>query len=130
MIPAFRAAYALHRVAFTNQFPPSTSTNLVVTTMASSAHPTFPSRPYGTNLGKLPDRSLGAFGSSITAQQREAQRLERERERLDKERIEREGQAQLTQEQQEEIREAVRDSMTFQRKGADSGRYDIRRIDG
>ena len=86
--------------------------------MASSAHPTFPSRPYGTNLGKLPDRSLGAFGSSTTVQQREAQRLERERERLEKERIEREGQAQLTQEQQEEIREAVSVSLTLKlRKG-------------
>lgn len=47
------------------------------------------------------------FGASTTAQQREAQRQERERERLEKERIEREEQNQLTEEQREEIREAV-----------------------
>ena len=80
---------------------------------SSAAHPSFPSRPYGTNLGKLPDRTIGAaFGASTTQQQqREAQRLERERERLEKERIEREGQnqlAELTEEQREEINEAVR----------------------
>ncbi|MCJ1226671.1 Calcium-binding component of the spindle pole body (SPB) half-bridge [Toensbergia leucococca] len=75
--------------------------------MASSAHPAFPSRPYGTNLGKLPDRSsAAAFGASTTQQQREAQRLERDRERQEKERLEREEQNKLTQEQQEEIREA------------------------
>ena len=79
---------------------------------SSTAHPSFPSRPYGTNLGKLPDRTIGAaFGASTTQQQREAQRLERERERVEKERIEREGQnqlAELTEEQREEINEAVR----------------------
>lgn len=76
--------------------------------MASSAHPSFPSRSYGANLGKLPDRSLGvAFGASSTQQQRENQRLERERERLEKERIEREEQNQLTEEQKAEIKEAV-----------------------
>ena len=78
--------------------------------MASSAHPTFPTRPYSSNHGKLPDRSSMnmPFGASTTAQQREAQRQERERERLEKERIEREEQNQLTEEQREEIREAVR----------------------
>ena len=78
--------------------------------MASSAHPTtFPSRPYGSNLGKLPDRSLGAtFGASTTQQQRENARLEREREKLERERLEREEQNQLTEEQREEIKEAVR----------------------
>ena len=76
--------------------------------MASSAHPSFPSRSYGTNLGKLPDRSLGAaFGASSTQQQRERERQEKERERLEKERIEREEQNQLTEEQREEIKEAV-----------------------
>ncbi|KAL9043513.1 MAG: hypothetical protein Q9214_003306 [Letrouitia sp. 1 TL-2023] len=75
--------------------------------MASSAHPSFPSRSFGGNLGKLPDRSLGGtFGASTSQQQRENQRLERERERLEKERLEREEQNQLTEEQREEIKEA------------------------
>ena len=77
--------------------------------MASSSHPTFPSRPYASNLSKLPDRSLGtAFGASSTQQQRENARLEREREKLERERMEREEQNQLTEEQREEIKEAVR----------------------
>ena len=76
--------------------------------MASSSHPSFPSRPYTSNLGKLPDRTLGApFGASSTQQQRENARLERERERAEKERLEREEQNQLTEEQREEIKEAV-----------------------
>ena len=76
--------------------------------MASSAHPAFPSRQYGNNLGKLPDRSMGtAFGTATATQQRENQRLERERERAEKERLEREEQNQLTEEQREEIKEAV-----------------------
>ncbi|KAL9579378.1 MAG: hypothetical protein Q9212_005144 [Teloschistes hypoglaucus] len=75
--------------------------------MASTAHPVFPSRSYGNNLGKLPDRSMApAFGASSSQQQRENQRLERERERLEKERLEREEQNQLSEEQREEIREA------------------------
>ena len=76
--------------------------------MASASHPSFPSRPYASNLGKLPDRTLGApFGASTTQQQRENARLERERERAEKERLEREEQNQLTEEQREEIKEAV-----------------------
>ena len=75
--------------------------------MASSSHPSFPPRSYGGNLGKLPDRSLGAAFGSSTQQQREKERQERERERLEKERIEREDQSQLTEEQREEIKEAV-----------------------
>ena len=76
--------------------------------MASSSHPSFPSRPYTSNLGKLPDRTLGApFGASTSQQQRENARLERERERAEKERLEREEQNQLTEEQREEIKEAV-----------------------
>lgn len=47
------------------------------------------------------------FGASTTQQQRENARLERERERLEKERLEREEQDQLTEEQREEIKEAV-----------------------
>ncbi|KAL6717431.1 Calcium-binding component of the spindle pole body (SPB) half-bridge [Lecanora helva] len=75
--------------------------------MASSTHPTFPSRQYGSNLGKLPDRSLGAtFGASTTQQQRENARQEREREKMERERLEREEQNQLTEEQREEIKEA------------------------
>ncbi|MCJ1375046.1 Calcium-binding component of the spindle pole body (SPB) half-bridge [Loxospora ochrophaea] len=77
---------------------------------SSSAHPSFPSKPYGSAYSKLPDRSLGAFGASTAQQQqREAQRQERERERLERERMEREGQSQLaelTEEQREEINEA------------------------
>jgi len=76
--------------------------------MASSAHPSFPSRQYGSNLGKLPDRSLGTtFGASTAQQKREHERAERERERLERDRIEREEQNQLTEEQKEEIKEAV-----------------------
>ena len=82
--------------------------------MASSSHPSFPSRSYGGNLGKLPDRSLGAaFGSST-------QRQERERERLEKERIEREEQNQLTEEQREEIKEAVRSCLMVPREFLDN----------
>ena len=78
--------------------------------MASSAHSAFPTRAYGTNqLGKLPDRSLGgAFGASTTQQARDAQRKESERERAEKERAERERLNALTEEQREEIKEAVR----------------------
>lgn len=79
---------------------------------SSSAHPSFPSRPYASTLGKLPDRTGGVapFGSSTTQAHRDAQRQERERERAERERIEREGQkqlAELTEEQREEINEAV-----------------------
>jgi hypothetical protein len=76
--------------------------------MASSAHPSFPLRSHGQNLGKAPDRPFtAAFGASTTQQQRDNQRLERERERLEKERLEREEQNQLTEEQRAEIQEAV-----------------------
>lgn len=91
--------------------PSSTSvaTPSTISSMASSAHPTFPTRPYASNLGKLPDRALGGtFGASTTQQQRENARLERERDKLEKERMEREEQNQLTEEQREEIKEAVR----------------------
>ena len=71
---------------------------------ATAAHSAF-----GRNFkNALPDRST-AFGAS-NVQQRDTQRSDRERERLEKERIEREGQEQmeqLTQEQREEIDEAV-----------------------
>lgn len=73
---------------------------------SSSAHPPFGGRAYGTSsttLGKLPDRSAAS---------REAQRLERERA-AERERLEREAAvgnnsfAELTEEQREEINEAV-----------------------
>jgi len=83
----------------------------LIPAMASSAHPAFPSRSYASNLGKLPDRSLGTtFGASTTQQQRENARQEREREKLERERLEREEQNRLTEEQREEIKEAVRRS--------------------
>ena len=76
--------------------------------MASSSHPTFLSRQHGTSLGKLPDRTRDtAFGEMSAAQKRETQRLEREREKAERERLEREEQNQLTEEQREEIKEAV-----------------------
>lgn len=65
--------------------------------MASSQHPSFPSRQFG----KLPERSQ--FGAASLAQQREKDRVEKER----REREEREEQNQLTEEQREEIKEAV-----------------------
>lgn len=64
----------------------------------------YPSRQFGSNHGKGPERSLATFGASSSQQQRESQR---ERERLEKERMEREEQNQLTEEQKEEIKEAV-----------------------
>ena len=74
-----------------------------------STKPAFPSRSYG----KLPDRGLSAshqqapFGTSTTQQARENARLEREREKAEKERLEREELGSLSEEQREEIREAV-----------------------
>lgn len=97
--------------------------------MASAHHSM---RPYISALGKQPERAgglgglggggggLGTTGSATfgasTSQQaaREAARLERERERererVERERLEREGQSglsELTEEQREEINEAV-----------------------
>ena len=81
------------------------------TMASSSAHPAFPRQSFNANLSKLPDRSLStAFGAASTVQAREAQRIERDRERQERERLEREGQDhmnQLTEEQKEEINEAV-----------------------
>lgn len=79
--------------------------------MTPAVQPSFPPRSFNA-LGKLPDRTAaGGFGAQMSAQQREAQRQERERERIEKERLERESQDQmnqLTEEQKEEINEAVR----------------------
>jgi len=83
--------------------------------MASTAHPSFPSRPYSSTLhSKLPERSAPTGFSAAST--REAARLERERQ--ERERAQREAQAQsaagssnplhtLTDEQREEINEAV-----------------------
>ena len=87
---------------------------------SASNHPAFPTRSFPSNLhSKLPERSLAsntAFGTS-SHQPREGTRLERERldrersERGQRERQERETQnqpmAELTEEQREEINEAV-----------------------
>ncbi len=76
--------------------------------MASAAHPSFPQRPYSSVHGKLPDRNANAFGVSHPAA-RDIGRSERERQ--DRERAQRESAAgatpQVTEEQREEINEAV-----------------------
>ncbi len=69
--------------------------------MASSTHPSFPSRQYGSTT----------FGASTAQQKREHERVERERERLERERVEREKQDLLTEEQREEIKEAVSNNL-------------------
>jgi hypothetical protein len=91
----------------------------------SQTHPAFPSRPYGSSTlhtsSKLPDRSSGAplaFGaSSHTHNAREAARQERERQERDRAQQAQQQQqagtsaagvmAQLTDEQRDEINEAV-----------------------
>ncbi|KAI9806070.1 MAG: Calcium-binding component of the spindle pole body (SPB) half-bridge [Piccolia ochrophora] len=76
---------------------------------SSSAHPSFqPRGSYPTALSKLPDRTPG-FNPAGGHQSRDSQRQERERERAERERLQREGrerQAELTEEQREEINEA------------------------
>ena len=72
--------------------------------MATGAHSSF-SRNF---KGTLPDRST--FGMSTNPQQRDVHRADRERERQERERLERESAEQLerlSQEQREEIDEAV-----------------------
>ena len=75
----------------------------------ATQNPTFPSRASyaGGNLGKLPDRSAQPFGTSTSQQARESARLERERERQEQERRAQEELDNLSEEQREEIREAV-----------------------
>lgn len=74
--------------------------------MASSAAlPAFPSRNYASGLGGLPDRGArgSTFGHTAATRQRESQQQERER-------LERESQdhmKQLSEEQKDEINEAV-----------------------
>ena len=100
----------------------------------SSQHPPFPSRPYTSGLGRTGGQSAfqstpynthtpfntagsttavaGLGGTGPTQQQREAQRLERERhERAERERREAEERGvleALSEEQREEVDEAVR----------------------
>lgn len=82
--------------------------------MASTAppHPTFPSRPYSGNFqGKLPERNGPAFGTSSHNANRDSARVERERQ--ERERAQRDAAAptnsyNITDEQRDEINEAVR----------------------
>ncbi|KAG8531061.1 uncharacterized protein KY384_004418 [Bacidia gigantensis] len=74
-------------------------------------NPAFPSRYGASNLGKLPDRSVQPFGTSTQQQTRETARQEREREKQEQERREREQMENLSEEQREEIREAVRPTL-------------------
>lgn len=73
---------------------------------SSAAHPAFPSR--SNAFGKLPERPMTTFGTSTNQQRGDFQRAERERERIERESREREEQNQLSEEQKEEIKEAVR----------------------
>lgn len=104
------------------------------TTMATStSHPPFPSRPYTSGLGRAGGQSAfgntpynaqhtpygappsaqnaGGYSAGPTQQQKEAQRLERERhERAERERREAEERGMLdalSDEQREEVNEAV-----------------------
>jgi centrin-3 len=90
---------------------------------ASQPHPAFPSRPYASTLhgtSKLPERNapLGFGASSHTHTAREAARLERERQERERAAAQQQQQqaatnagagsmAQLTDEQRDEINEAV-----------------------
>lgn len=91
--------------------------------MASTSHPSFPSRPYSStiNTGKLPERTHPT-GFSVSAHPAsQAARLERERQ--ERERVQREREAaasgpapsnplsNLTDEQREEVNEAVSRSL-------------------
>merc|ERR1712144_157933 len=82
-------------------------------TMASTAHPSFPQRPYSSTLhGKLPERNANAFGGSAHPAGRESARGDRERQ--DRERGQQQQQReskepevpQVSDEQREEINEA------------------------
>jgi len=87
----------------------------------SQTHPAFPSRPYSSTLhtsSKLPDRSapLGFGASSHTHTAREAARQERERQERERSAAHQaettsaasNTMAQLTDEQRDEVNEAVR----------------------
>ena len=66
------------------------------------------SKPYNTHQGPLADRAKSAvFGGPTGAQQREAQKLERERLEKQRQREAQDLMNQLTEEQREEINEAV-----------------------
>ncbi len=61
----------------------------------------FAPRKYSSQPGNAPDKSLGSTFGAFRAQQK------RDHERAERERVEREEQNQLTEEQREEIKEAV-----------------------
>ena len=77
----------------------------------------FPTRPYSTGLGRttgaVTGSGGGAFGSNAAAsaqQQQQQQQRERERERVEQDRLDRIGHNQiseLSEEQREEVNEAV-----------------------
>ncbi|XMA15309.1 hypothetical protein WAI453_008100 [Rhynchosporium graminicola] len=72
--------------------------------MASTAHPSFPQRPYSSTLhGKLPDRQGNAFGGSSHPAGRDVGRGERERAQRENKEPE---VPPVTDEQREEINEA------------------------
>ena len=76
--------------------------------MASASFPRAFNPQFG---GGLPDRSKSAAFGATQPRDSQRQERERERERLERERIEKEGQdnmERLTEEQKEEINEAVR----------------------
>jgi hypothetical protein len=109
---------------------------------ASTSHPPFPNRPYTSGLGRTGGQSAfqstpynaqtpfnasaqnpgglgtaGASSAATTQQQREAQRLDRERQdRQERERREAEDRGvleSLSEEQREEVNEAVRNIVCF-----------------
>ncbi|KAH7342989.1 putative Centrin-3 [Rhexocercosporidium sp. MPI-PUGE-AT-0058] len=72
--------------------------------MASTAHPSFPQRPYSSTLhGKLPDRPANAFGGSSHPAGRDAARADRERAQRENKEPE---VLPITDDQKEEINEA------------------------
>ncbi|RFU24918.1 hypothetical protein B7463_g11420, partial [Scytalidium lignicola] len=84
--------------------------------MASTSHPSFPARPYGSTIGKLPERNHPT-GFSVSAHPTsQAARLERERQERERAQREREAVASgsapsnplnnLSDEQREEVNEA------------------------
>ncbi|KAG4431801.1 hypothetical protein IFR05_012722, partial [Cadophora sp. M221] len=72
--------------------------------MASTAHPSFPQRPYSSTVhGKLPERAANAFGGSSHPAGRDAARAERERAQRENKEPEIPP---VTDDQKEEINEA------------------------
>ncbi|KAK0124254.1 Calcium-binding component of the spindle pole body (SPB) half-bridge [Cadophora gregata] len=75
--------------------------------MASTAHPSFPQRPYSSTLhGKLPERNVNAFGGSAHPAGRDAGRGDRERGQQQQRESKEPETPQVSDEQREEINEA------------------------